>query len=147
MTGPGALGDVLSFMRLLWGIAHGLESASKRMRAEVGVTGPQRLVVRLIGRYRVLSASELASLLHVHPSSLTGVLKRLENAGLLSRARDPSDGRRALLTLTKRGQALNDRRSGTVEASVQRALRALPKAQTRAARIVLAALARELGVE
>jgi MarR family transcriptional regulator, organic hydroperoxide resistance regulator len=134
-------------MRLLWAVAHGLESTSKRMRASVGVTGPQRLVVRLIGRYREASPGDLAELLHVHPSSLTGVLKRLEKAGLISRKRDRNDGRRAVLTLTPRGQVLNDRRAGTVESAVLRTLRALPSTQTRAARAVLAMLARELGVE
>src|SRR5688572_15630298 len=46
-----SLGEVLSFMQLLWAVTHGLESTSKRMLAAVGVTGPQRLVLRLIGQY------------------------------------------------------------------------------------------------
>jgi DNA-binding MarR family transcriptional regulator len=117
------------------------------MRTSVGVTGPQRLVVRLIGRFRSISPGDLANVLHVHPSSLTGVLKRLEAARLISRTRDSADGRRAVLTLTRRGRALNDRRSGTVESAVHRTLSALPATQKRAARAALAALARELGVE
>jgi MarR family transcriptional regulator, organic hydroperoxide resistance regulator len=142
-----SLGEVLSFLRLLWAIAHGLASISKRMRATVGVTGPQRLVIRLIGRYGKTAPGDLADVLHVHPSSLTGVLRRLEKAQLIKRTTDPTDGRRAILTLTPRGQALNDQALGTVESSVRRTLRGVPPAQVAIVRDVLATLARELGVD
>lgn len=144
---PRSLGDVLSFMQLLWAVAHGLESTSRRMRSTVGVTGPQRLVLRLIGRFGRTAPGDLAEVLHVDPSSLTGVLRRLENAGLIRRTRDPEDGRRAILTLTPVGQVLNDRRSGTVEASVQKTLQGVSAAKVAVAREVLDALARDLGVE
>jgi DNA-binding MarR family transcriptional regulator len=139
-----ALGDVLGFMRLLWAVAHGLESSSKRMARELGVTGPQRLVLRLIGHYTRLSPGELAELLHIHPSSLTGVLARLDRRQLLERRRDPRDGRRAILTLTAKGRALNARRAGTVEESVRRALALQSQARISATSEVLAAIAREL---
>ena len=47
------LPDVLAFMQLLWGVVHGLEKVSKRMSAEIGVTGPQRLALRVIGLFPV----------------------------------------------------------------------------------------------
>jgi DNA-binding MarR family transcriptional regulator len=131
-------------MRLLWAVAHGLDSTSKRMRAELGVTGPQRLVLRLVGHYGELSPGALAELLHIDPSSLTGILQRLESAGFLRRVRDPVDGRRAILTLRKKGRALNIRRARTVEESVRRALSSLPRAKIDAARNVLKTLADEL---
>jgi len=134
-------------MQLLWAVAHGLEASSKRMGATIGVTGPQRLVLRLVGHYGSPSAGDVASALHVHPSSLTGVLARLERAGLIRRDQDPEDGRRAILTLTRSGQALNDRRAGTVEAAVRRTLNGFPAGEKAAARAVLKALAVELGVE
>ena len=134
-------------MRLLWAVAHGLESTSKRMGTELGVTGPQRLVLRLIGHYSRLSPGDLAELLHVHPSSLTGVLGRLERSKLLERRRDPSDGRRAILRLTAKGRTLNARRAGTVEESVRRALASQSRAKIAVAGNVLTAIARELEPE
>jgi MarR family transcriptional regulator, organic hydroperoxide resistance regulator len=131
-------------MRLLWAVAHGLDSTSKRMRAELGVTGPQRLVLRLVGHYGELSPGALAELLHIDPSSLTGILQRLESAGLLRRVSDPADGRRAILTLRKKGRDLNIRRGRTVEESVRRALSSLSRAKIAAARDVLKTLADEL---
>lgn len=139
------LSDGLRFMQVLWALAHGLESMSKRMHAAVGVTGPQRLVLRLVGHYGRPSAGDLADALHVHPSSLTGILRRLEETGLLHRERDPNDGRRAILRLSARGKALDARRAGTVEASVRRTLSDISPAKSLAAREVLAALAEGLG--
>ena len=78
-----ALGRVLDFMRLIWALVHALQSASKRMATKVGMTGPQRLVIRIVGQRPGLSAGELAEILHVHPSTLTGVLQRLGQRGLI----------------------------------------------------------------
>lgn len=138
------LGDALAFMQLLWAVAHGLESSSKRMHAELGVTGPQRLVLRIVGHYERIGAGQLAEVLHIHPSSLTGMLKRLEEAELLRRESDPFDRRRALLALTKRGQRLNDRRDGTIESAVARALTKVSKDRVEAAKTVLKAIAAAL---
>ena len=43
---------------------------------------------------------QLAVIMHLHPSTLSGILKRLERRDLLSRRPDPRDRRRALLALT-----------------------------------------------
>lgn len=138
------LGDTLSFMQLLWALTHGMESASKRMHAELGVTGPQRLVLRIVGHHGRISAGELAEVLHIHPSSLTGMLRRLEQAELIRRESDPFDRRRALLELTRRGMRLNDGRSGTIEANIATALSKLPKDKVAGAKAVLKALTASL---
>lgn len=134
-------------MQLLWAVAHGLESSSKRMHAELGITGPQRLVLRIVGHYGRIAAGQLAEVLHIHPSSLTGMLRRLEEAELLRRESDPFDRRRALLALTKRGQRLNDQREGTIEAAVAAALAKLPKERVGSAKTVLKAIAAALASE
>jgi DNA-binding MarR family transcriptional regulator len=138
------LGPVLDFMRALWALDHALQSASKRMEAARGVTAPQRLVVRIVGRFPGISAGEAAEILHLHPSTLTGVLKRLEDHGLLERRTDPADGRRALLRLTARGRAIDRFHDGTVESAVRRALRRLRPAAVRATRDAALALSDEL---
>jgi DNA-binding MarR family transcriptional regulator len=138
------LGQVLEFMRVLWALDHQLQSASKRMESELGITGPQRLVIRIVGRFPGISAGKVSEILHLHPSTLTGILKRLADRNLVERRTDPRDARRALLHLSSRGRALDDRRSGTVEASVRRALGRLRPRSVQAAREVLEALAGEL---
>jgi DNA-binding MarR family transcriptional regulator len=140
----GALGPVLSFMRSLWGVNHALESASRRMKARIGVTGPERMILRLVGRAPGVAAGELARILRVHPSTLTGPLKRLVRRGLLVRRVDAADARRALFTLTARGETIDRTRRGTVEAAVRDALGTLPDRDVRVAAPPLDALARAM---
>ena len=46
-----------------------------------------------------------------HPSTLTGVLRRLETRGMLLRRSDPRDARRALFGLTPRGRKMDTLRT------------------------------------
>jgi DNA-binding MarR family transcriptional regulator len=135
---------VLDFMRDLWAVDHALQRRSKLMRAVLGVTGPQRLVVRLVGRFPGISAGDLAAALHVHPSTLTGVLRRLEESGVIERRSDARDRRRAMFGLTAAGRRIDERTEGTAEAAVRAALRAQPGGSVRSARSVLRALAAAL---
>jgi len=91
-----------------------------------------------------LSAGDVARTLHVHPSTLTGILQRLERRGLLRRRTDPADARRVQLELTAKGRRLMMPAVGTIEASVERTLAAFPDGEIAATRRVLAALRRAL---
>jgi DNA-binding MarR family transcriptional regulator len=143
----GELPDVLQFMQLLWAVVHGLQRTSKRMSHDVGVTGPQRLVLRVAGLFPGLSAGDLAAILHVHPSTLSGVLQRLTAQRLLHRVDDAHDRRRAVLQLTRRGARANAVNTGTVEAAVARALDGVSGRDRLATRRVLQRLARALAPE
>ncbi|MEO8585855.1 MAG: MarR family transcriptional regulator [Acidobacteriota bacterium] len=141
---PQGLGRVLDFMRLIWALDHGLQSLSKRMQRNLGLTGPQRVALRVLGRRPGISAGDLASILRIHPSTLTGILSRLEERGFVKRTRDPEDGRRARLSLTPRGRALDIPSAGTVEAAVKRVLSGVPAHRLRPAADLLAAVAAAL---
>ncbi len=137
------LGAVLDFMRLLWAVDHALQSASKRMEAVHGITGPQRLVVHIVGRFPGIAAGRVAEILHVHPSTLTGILKRLEARGIIQRRSDPRDARRALFGLTPKGKKLDTLRTGTVEQAVRRVLAKEPE-KVIATQEILSQLSEEL---
>ncbi|APR76215.1 Organic hydroperoxide resistance transcriptional regulator [Minicystis rosea] len=143
-TDDVGLGEVIEFMRLLWAVDHGLEASSKQMDSQLGVTGPQRLVIRIVGKHPGIAAGQLADILHVHPSTLTGVLSRLVDRGLLTRKVDPTDARRALFGLTAQGRKLDEVKSGTIESKVRRALTRVSPREVTAARKVLGALAEAL---
>jgi|SRR5688572_20262644 DNA-binding MarR family transcriptional regulator len=138
------LDDVLAFMRLMWAVDHALQRTSKRMKATLGVTGPQRLVVRIVGKFPGLSATQLAGFLYIHPSTLTGVLKRLERQGLIRCRPDPRDRRRRLLGLTARGRLVDSQMNGTVEAAVRATMHTLRAAEFDAARKVLETIVKRL---
>jgi DNA-binding MarR family transcriptional regulator len=115
------------------------------MEQQIGVTGPQRLVLRVVGLFPGISAGALAHLLHVHPSTLTGVLHRLGKQGLLARERSDPDRRRAVLRLTPAGSRVNARRRGTVEAAVRKALRTLSAGERATTQHALTSLAEAMG--
>ena len=136
-AGPD-LDPVLDFMRLLWGVEHGLQSASKRMETAMGITGPQRLVLRVVARFPGLSAGDLAEVVRLHPSTVTGILQRLVQKNLLARDTDPDDSRRVRLHVRPAAKPFTQRSSGTVEAAVARAMKRLPPREIANARRVLA---------
>jgi DNA-binding MarR family transcriptional regulator len=144
---PDALTDTLAFMRLLWAVDHRLRSLSRQMHTRIGMTGPQRLVLRIVGRSRTITPSQLAELLHLDRGTLSGIVERLTAQGLLLRKPHPQDGRSVLLQLSARGRALDRETAGTVEACVGRALATLPHSKIKAAAQAFEALARELDIE
>jgi MarR family transcriptional regulator, organic hydroperoxide resistance regulator len=138
------LGKVLEMMRLLWALDHSLQARSKRMLSTLGVTGPQRLVVRIVGRFPGISAGELAKILCIHPSTLTGILSRLERKLIITRTWNKTDARMALFRLTTKGHMVHRLRSGTVEAAVQQALTTISPRKILAAQETLQQLQRAL---
>lgn len=140
----GRVDPVLEFIRLMWSVDHELQRVSKRMVTRMGMTAPQRLAVRFIGLHPGVTPGALAELLHVHPGTVTGFVRQLEEIGLIRTNRSDQDTRRLHLVLTPRGRAMNRRRRGTVEAAVRRAVGSLSPAQLRQASNTMRRLAEEL---
>ncbi len=114
--------SVLEFLRLFWAIDHQLQRASKRLIRDLGVTGPQRLAIRTLARMPGASPQAVAAALHLHKSTVTGILQRLERQGALSRIVDASDRRRARLRLTAKGRRISAFTGPTIERAVRQAL-------------------------
>ena len=142
--GTADLDPVLDFMRLLWRVEHGLQSASKKMEATLGITGPQRLVLRIVTDRPGLSAGELANIVHLHPSTITGILQRLVRKRLIRRERDPQDSRRIRLQSRPAAKTFVAPSTVTVESAVTRALESIPTPRVHHARQVLSAIAEAL---
>ena len=139
------LDPILDFMRLLWSVEHGLQSTSKRMEGSLGVTGPQRLVLRIVNQRPGLSPGAVARIVHLHPSTITGILQRLVKKGLLRRERDSNDHRRIRLHSQAAAREVVAASTHTVESAVTHALTRLPVYRVRHAREVLSAIASALG--
>lgn len=131
----------------MWAVDHELQRVSKRMVGRMGLTAPQRLALRFIGLHPALTLGALAELLHLHPGTVTGIVRRLEEGGWATRTRSSEDVRRMHLTLTPAGRRLDRRRSGTVEAAVRRTLAAVAPNQRDAAARVMKRLAENLADE
>jgi DNA-binding MarR family transcriptional regulator len=69
-----------------------------------GITPAQASVLARLGRGDVSTASALATAEHVRPQSMAVTLATLEQAGLIARTPDPTDGRRQIVELTTEGR-------------------------------------------
>ncbi len=73
------------------------------------VTYPQYLVLLVLWEQDAQSVSELGEKLFLDSGTLTPLLKRLESINYVRRARDASDERRVIASLTPAGRALRQR--------------------------------------
>ncbi len=75
--------------------------------AELGLTYPQYLTMLVLWETREpISVGDIGTRLQLDSGTLTPLLKRLAEVGLLDRTRDPADERRVLISLTERGAAM-----------------------------------------
>jgi DNA-binding MarR family transcriptional regulator len=72
----------------------------------LGLTHPQYLVMLALWERDPRSLRDLADTLALDPGTLSPLVKRLEAAGLVQRARDQSDERLLAVTLTAAGRKL-----------------------------------------
>ena len=94
----------------------------KPLLAALGLTYPQYLVMLVLWEQDDVSVSALGERLFLDSGTLTPLLKRMEAAGLLLRARSPDDERRVQISLTLAGRALQTR-AGDVPACLVSATR------------------------
>jgi DNA-binding MarR family transcriptional regulator len=76
--------------------------------ADAGLTYPQYLTMLALWGGAPLTVGDIGTRLHLDTGTLTPLLKRLEQAGLVVRRRDPADERRVLIEPTTAGWALRE---------------------------------------
>src|SRR5438105_9251117 len=108
-----------------------------RQRAVVDLTPSQTSALATIDRCGPVTLGELAALEHVQPPSVTVVVTRLEEKGLVVRRQDARDRRVNRVETTKEGRRLLARSRNRKDAELDRRLRSL----TDADRATLAAAA------
>ncbi len=138
--------DVVDVLQVLWAFAHALESRSKRMHRDLGITGPQRLLLRIVGESPGCGPGAAARRLSIDPGTASRLAAGLVRQKLVRREVDRVDGRRQHLTLTARGKALNGRHGGTVEGAVREALAGATPGEVRLARKFIRRLTESLTV-
>jgi DNA-binding MarR family transcriptional regulator len=79
---------------------------SKRVERETGLTGPQVWGIKVIAEHGNIRVSDLAKKMYLHPTTVVGILDRLEKRGLVSRSRSKEDRRVVDVSLTCEGRNL-----------------------------------------
>ena len=86
--------------------AHALRKAFTRRACSLGVTGAQWKVLFKLSRMPGIRQVELADMLDIEPITLTRILDRLQEAGLIERSADPADRRAWRLHVTPKAKPL-----------------------------------------
>ena len=79
---------------------------TKQAAREVGLTGPQLTVIKLLDTFGDLSLSTLSERIRAQNSTVTGIIDRMEREGLVLRDRSTSDRRVVYIRLTSKGKQL-----------------------------------------
>ncbi|WLF83358.1 MarR family winged helix-turn-helix transcriptional regulator [Moraxella sp. ZY210820] len=72
------------------------------------LTYPQYLVMLVLWEFGEQSVGEIGDKLHLDSGTLTPLLKRLQNKGLVERKRSMSDERSVMISLTEAGKTLEN---------------------------------------
>ena len=100
---------------------------ARRLRQEAGeeLSPTQTAALSTIDRHGPLTPSELAARERIQRPTVTRIVARLEEQGLVQRTRDPEDGRSSLVALSPAGRALLAHRRARRDAYLARRLREL----------------------
>ncbi len=83
--------------------------ASVGLSEALGISVSQLTTLMYVSRHEGCSLSELAELLDLNKSAVTGLVQRMERAGTLRREPNPDDARGSLLYVTPKGHEVRER--------------------------------------
>lgn len=93
----------------LFQVAHRLRRSTQRVFAPLGLTPAQERALRIVTRSGgTARMGEIASRMGIVPRSATGLIDRLEEAGVVRRAPDPDNRRSVQVTLAEKGERLRE---------------------------------------
>lgn len=87
---------------------------------KLGITYPQYLVLMVLWETGSLPVNDIAKKLVLNTNTITPLLKRMEQQGLIDRKRSEKDERKVFVKLTERGSKLQDEAASIPEKLVKR---------------------------
>jgi len=95
------IADVLDNLRRVFNVVH---RYSKRAEKVGGMTGPQVWAMKVIAESAPIRVTDLARRMYLHPSTVVGILDRLEQNAQVTRTRSEKDHRVVTVSLTAKGR-------------------------------------------
>ncbi|ASP48946.1 MarR family winged helix-turn-helix transcriptional regulator [Cognaticolwellia beringensis] len=87
-------------------VIRAIDLHSKHLSKTSGLTSPQLLIMLEIDKEFGINSSQVAKKVNLSPATVTNIIDRLENKGLISRVRYTQDKRKVGLYLTDDGKAI-----------------------------------------
>jgi DNA-binding MarR family transcriptional regulator len=108
-------------------IIRAVDMYSKKIADEHDITAPQLVCLLAIVEEETSTTKALAQRIHLSPSTVVGILDRLEKKGLVKRLRDTVDRRVVNVVATDKGRALADHAPSPLQDGLARSLKRLPE--------------------
>lgn len=124
VTRAVAISEIMQSLRRIF---KAIQDYSHEVSNKFGITGPQLWALKTISQNGKLSLGELTKKMYLHPSTITGVVDRLEKKGYVSRDRGQGDRRVINVQLTPQGKKLVRRAPNPVQGKMIYGLRRLKK--------------------
>ena len=90
-------------------VIRAIDIRSKELSRDVGLTGPQLIVLQQVGKNPGVMVKEIARSITLSPATVTSILDRMESRGHVNRVRSTQDKRKVGVFLTDVGQSLLDK--------------------------------------
>lgn len=131
---PHSGGDELAqgVLRSLRRILQAVDLHGRNLKARYGLTGPQIICLREIRRGASLNPGQLARNVGLKPPTVTGIVDRLEQRGLVTRRRRHRDKRQVRIELTEAGIEVVRQAPAPLQERFVERLAALPAEQREA---------------
>src|SRR4029079_12810887 len=143
-TNTSENGDVRAVLDGVRRIVQSLRESSRWAEKYVGMTGAQLFVLQQLHEAPAQSLNDLAARTHTHQSSVSTIVARLVDRGLVTRTRSPRDGRTIELHLSSRGRKLAARAPNAAQQRIIQGIRELPPARRRGLATALSTVARSM---
>jgi len=128
-------------------LVHGIRSASYSVEHSCGVTGAQLFVLRELSLEPGASIRRLSERTLTDPSSVSVIVARLVEQGLVTRTLDDTDRRKSLLQLSSKGMRLLARAPEPYQDRLIEVLGGLARADLVVLREALSSMSDALGLE
>jgi DNA-binding MarR family transcriptional regulator len=122
---------ISEIMQSLRRIFKAIQDYSQKVSQKYGITGPQLWALKTISKAGSLSLGELSKKMYLHPSTVTGVVDRLQKKGYVSRDRTQKDRRVVKVLLTSQGKRLVKKAPNPVQGEMIHGLRRMKQGELR----------------
>ena len=117
-----AISEVMQSLRRIF---KAIQDYSHEVSSKFGITGPQLWALKTVFENESLSLSELGKKMYLHPSTITGLIDRLEKKGYVERSRDQKDRRVIYVQLTPKGKRIVKKAPNPIQGKMIYGLRKL----------------------
>ena len=117
----------LRILQALRRIIRAVDIHSHKLSSQHNITGPQLACLMVVKEDAPISSGKLAKKVYLSPSTVVGIVDRLEEKKLIKRSRDSKDRRLVHLLMTPKGEELVDAAPSLLQETLANALVELPE--------------------